>query len=93
VVRGVNIYPSAVEDILLASDSVAEYRVEVNTHRTLPELSIQVEPSPDCHDLASLTDRLEGALRTAFALRIPVLTVPCGTLPRFEMKAKRWVRL
>jgi phenylacetate-CoA ligase len=92
VVRGVNIYPSAVEDILLASDSVAEYRVEVNTHRTLPELSIQVEPSPECQDTASLTDRLEGALRTAFALRIPILTVPRGTLPRFEMKAKRWVR-
>jgi phenylacetate-CoA ligase len=93
VVRGVNIYPSAVEDTLLAFDSVAEYRVEVNTYRTLPELSIQVEPSPECQDTAGLTDRLEGALRTTFALRIPVSAVPRGTLPRFEMKAKRWVRL
>jgi hypothetical protein len=32
------------------------------------------------------------ALRTAFNLRVPVALVPSGTLPRFELKAKRWVR-
>jgi hypothetical protein len=32
------------------------------------------------------------ALVQAFALRIPVVLVPSGNLPRFEMKANRWVR-
>jgi hypothetical protein len=36
---------------------------------------------------------LESALNNAFSLRIPVTCVPSGVLPRFEMKARRWVRL
>ena len=92
VVRGVNVYPSAVEDILRAC-GVAEYRVEVRAHRTLPELSILVElPRPN-EDGKSLAHRLEAALSGALALRIPVSCVAGGTLPRFEMKAQRWVRL
>jgi len=92
VVRGVNVYPSAVEDILRAG-GVAEYRVEVRAHRTLPELNILVElPRPN-EDGKSLAHRLEAALSGALALRIPVSCVPGGTLPRFEMKAQRWVRL
>jgi phenylacetate-coenzyme A ligase PaaK-like adenylate-forming protein len=71
---------------------VAEYRVEINTSRALPELSIQVEPSPDCPDGATLAERLETSMRTAFHLRVSVATVPSGQLPRFEMKAQRWVR-
>jgi len=91
VVRGVNVYPSAVENILRGFDAVSEYRVEIQNHRTLPELSIQVEARPEhVHD-STLTHRLEAALTNAFALRIPVSMVPQGSLPRFEMKARRWV--
>ncbi len=92
VVRGVNVYPSAIEDILRAR-GVSEYRVEVRAHRTLPELSILVEPPLPDEDGAGLAHRLEAALSGALALRIPVSSVPGGTLPRFEMKAQRWVRL
>jgi phenylacetate-CoA ligase len=88
VVRGVNVYPSAVENILRGFDAVSEYRVQIQNHRTLPELSIQVEVR--FHD-STLTHRLEAALTNAFALRIPVSMVPQGSLPRFEMKARRWV--
>ena len=93
VVRGVNVYPSAVEDILRASDGIADYRVEIRINHALPELTIQVEPSPEHDDPAGLTRRLEVALSNAFGLRIPVASVPSGNLPRFEMKAQRWVRL
>jgi hypothetical protein len=41
---------------------------------------------------ASLARRLEAALERAFSLRIPVRQVPHGSLPRFELKARRWVR-
>ena len=93
VVRGVNIYPGAVEDVLRAIDGVAEYRVEIHTDRSLAELRIQVEPSLDCADPAALAVRLQAALHAALGLRIPVSSVPPGDLPRFEMKARRWVRL
>jgi phenylacetate-CoA ligase len=72
-------------------DAVNEYRVEIQNHRTLPELSILVEPSTDFVNDPTLTHRLEAALTNAFALRIPVEMVPQGSLPRFEMKARRWV--
>ena len=35
---------------------------------------------------------LEGALQKSFSLRIPVETVESGTLPRHEMKARRWIK-
>jgi phenylacetate-CoA ligase len=92
VVRGVNIYPSAVEEILRASDGIAEYRVEIDTGHPLPELRILVEPSQECADVASLEKRLQAGLRTALGLRIAVTSVLPGVLPRFEMKAQRWVR-
>jgi len=41
VVRGVNLYPSAIEEILRSCDGVAEYRVEIRTDRALSEMSIQ----------------------------------------------------
>jgi phenylacetate-CoA ligase len=91
VVRGVNVYPGAVDNILRGFEAVREYRVAIQNHRSLPELSIQVEPAPEHAGDTSLTHRLQAALTNAFALRIPVSLVPPGSLPRFEMKARRWV--
>ena len=92
VVRGVNVYPSAVEQIVRSCGDVAEYRVEIHTDRALPELKIQVEPVLGSNE-AGLAERLESSIRTAFNLRVSVSVVPAGNLPRFEMKAKRWVRI
>jgi phenylacetate-CoA ligase len=92
VVRGVNIYPSAVEQIIGDSAGVAEYQVQINNAQALAEMSIQIEPRPDCTDLATLIESLEKTFQTQFALRVPVSVVPFGTLPRSEMKAKRWSR-
>lgn len=93
VVRGVNVYPSAVDNIVRGFEGVGEYQVLIQNHRTLPELNLQIEPAADqAHD-EYLTHRLEAALTNAFALRIPVSRVAPGTLPRFEMKARRWLSL
>jgi phenylacetate-CoA ligase len=92
VIRGVNIFPSAVEDIIRACGDVAEYQVTVNNVHSLAELSVQVEPTTECSDPLALADRLGKDFQDAFALRVPVKPVPTGTLPRFEMKAKRWIR-
>ena len=92
VVRGVNVYPSAVEEIVRGCEGIAEYRVEIDTAHPLPELRILVEPSIECADVAGLEKRLQASLRTALGLRIAVTRVSRGELPRFEMKAQRWVR-
>ncbi|MBM3811028.1 MAG: phenylacetate--CoA ligase [Acidimicrobiia bacterium] len=92
VVRGVNVYPGAVEEILRSAGGVAEYRVKVSERQSLVELSIEVEPETAHHGDEGLAHRLEAALRDALSLRVPVTIAPCGSLPRFEMKARRWVR-
>lgn len=92
IVRGVNVFPSAVEHIVRACGGVTEYRVHVGESRGLAELRVDIEPAPDVPDAARLAASLEQGFQKAFALRIPVRLVPPGTLPRFEMKAQRWVR-
>jgi phenylacetate-CoA ligase len=93
IVRGVNVFPSAVEDIIRSCADVAEYQVTVNDAPSLTELSIQIEPVPRCPDPSALVKRLEKSFEDSLTLRVPVKSVPAGTLPRFEMKAKRWVRV
>ena len=92
VIRGVNVYPSAVEEIIQTCGGVAEYQARVSTHRALTELTLQIEPAPDCPDPAALAQNLERALATSLSLRVPVQVAPAGSLPRFEMKARRWIR-
>lgn len=92
VVRGVNLYPSAVEAIVRRFDAVAEYRVTLGTRRALAEVSVEVEASPSCPDPEALRARVETALRAALNLRVPVTLAPEGSLPRYEFKARRWVR-
>ena len=92
VVRGVNVYPSAVEEIVRACGGVAEYQAQISSKGPLTELSLQIEPRADCADAAGLVRILENSFETALALRVAITLAPFGTLPRFEMKAQRWVR-
>jgi phenylacetate-CoA ligase len=92
VVRGVNVYPGAVDEIVRSHDDVVEYQVELSVDRAMPEISLQIEPSPRCRDVAGLVRNLERSFETALSLRVPITTVPSGTLPRFEMKSRRWIR-
>lgn len=91
-VRGVNLYPGMIDEIVRALHQVAEYRVEIFSRQGMEEMQLQIEPAPNCPDPHQLAQQLEKDLRAALALRVPVETVAPGTLPRFEMKAKRWIR-
>ena len=87
VVRGVNIFPSAVDAIVRALPEVAEYRVHVTRNGAMTELAIEIESDDDTSPA-----RLATKLTESFTLRIPVTRVATGTLPRFELKARRWQR-
>jgi phenylacetate-CoA ligase len=91
VVRGVNVYPSAVEDVLRFC-GVTEFRVEISVESSLTEMSIRIEPASELDDPAALAARVATALRNALSLRVRVEPVPHGTLPRFEGKSSRWIR-
>jgi len=92
VVRGVNVYPSQVEEIVRAHPEVAEYRVQLDCRQAMIDLSLEVETKGSL-DGPALEARLAGAFKTALNLRVPVRIVPPDSLPRFEMKAQRWVRI
>jgi phenylacetate-CoA ligase len=92
VVRGVNLYPSAVEQVLRSCGGVGEFRVEISGERALPEMNLHIEPASEHQDATDLSHRVEAAFHNAFGLRAAVLCVRYGTLPRFEAKAQRWLR-
>ncbi len=91
VVRGVNLYPSAVEEVVRSLPEIVEYRVLLDRGGPLVEMRVEIETLPGSAAGDAVAARLRAALRTAFQLRVPVATVPAGSLPRFELKAKRWV--
>jgi phenylacetate-CoA ligase len=92
IVRGVNIYPSAIENVLRRFDEIAEYQAIAKTQSSLMELSIRIEAKHGFTDSENLARRVGQQLQMTFNLRVPVEIVASGTLPRFEMKAKRWIR-
>ncbi len=92
VVRGVNVYPSQVEELVRAHPEVAEYRVRVDCRQAMLDLSLEVEAAGSA-DGPALRLRLEQAFKTLLNLRVPVQILAPGSLPRFEMKAQRWIRL
>ena len=91
VVRGNNLHPSALQTILHRLPEVAEYRMEIDRTQTLPVLRIEVEPHPGIAG-DSLAERVEHAIRTELLFRAEVRAVPPGSLPRYEMKARRLLR-
>lgn len=92
-VRGVNLYPSAVDEIIRSRSGIAEYRVEISEDRGLTELRVLIEPEAECADPDGLKHEVSEAFQNVFNLRIPIDIVAADSLPRFELKARRWVRL
>ncbi len=82
VLRGVNVYPSAIEAIVRGFN-VGEFRLVRTRRGAMEELVLEVEAAGD------EAARIEDVIRQRLAVRIPVRVVPAGALPRFEMKARR----
>ena len=83
IIRGVNVYPSALANILHRFPEVNEYRVIVSSEGPMDEIALQVECPP------YLKSAIADEVHIALNLRVPIETVAPGTLPRFELKARR----
>ena len=86
-VRGVNLYPSQVEDIVRRHRAVRDFVIERRTVQRMDEVVLVVEMA----EADAPTDRLEADLRQALGVRIGCRVVPAGTLPPGELKSKRIV--
>lgn len=88
IVRGVNVYPSAIENIVRGFPEVGEFAVDVYRSGALDEMEIRLESStPEC---SALGDDVSKAIRKVLGLRVTATLVDRGTLPRFELKARRF---
>jgi phenylacetate-CoA ligase len=70
---------------------VAEFRLVVDDSGPLPDLRIEIEPTAAA-DGKRVCEAIARAVRDELLFRTDVIGVPPGTLPRFEMKARRLVR-
>ncbi len=91
VVRGVNIYPSAIEAVARHFPEIIEFMVQQKKVDAMDEIELLIEL--DGNFSKTFLKRLEARLRDTFSLRIPVILVESGSLPRHEFKAKRWRKI
>ena len=89
-VRGNNLYPAAIEAVVRRFPEVAEFRIVVDRSGPLADLALEVEPLHR-KNVRGLADAVARAIRDELLFRVPVLAVACGSLPRYEMKARRVV--
>jgi phenylacetate-CoA ligase len=89
-IRGNNVFPSSVEAILREFAEIAEYRLVVSTVRSMSQLQIDIEPQPLASE--TLAARVARAIRDRLNFHADVVVVPSGSLPRFELKGRRFVR-
>lgn len=85
VIRGVNVFPSGVEAVVRSVDGLGEFRMTALRAEQMDQLEIEVEGN------ANAAGQLAKELQTRLGLRIPVRAVAAGSLPRFEVKARRLV--
>ena len=92
IVRGVNIYPDALGQIIGGCAAVTEYRVRLLTDQALPQIEVEVEILPAA-EASEVVSQLAAEFDRALRLRVPVTVLPPGTLPRPEGKTKRFLRV
>ena len=89
-IRGVNVYPTAVDAVVRANHDVIEFRATVARESAMRHLSVEIEVRAGA-DAAAVAQAVSLALKDALGLTVAVHPVAAHALPRFEMKARRFV--
>ncbi|MEY4565463.1 MAG: Phenylacetate-coenzyme ligase [Planctomycetota bacterium] len=84
IVRGVNIFPGSIEAVLHSFPEIDEYRVTLFQQGNLDQIKVEIEG--DSID----ANRIANALQVGIGLRMDVVIVGRGELPRFEGKGRRF---
>ena len=88
VIRGINVFPSAVENVVRRFPEVSEFAVDVFRRGQLDDMEIRVEVPGEESD--TIAENIAKDIRLALGLRVSVIVVPFGSLPRFDLKARRF---
>jgi phenylacetate-CoA ligase len=90
-IKGVNVYPASIESVVRCFGEIVEFRSTVSRVGPMRALSLEIEVLPGTAEGALLAAKVSQKLREALGLTVPVQVVGTGALPRFEMKARRFV--
>ena len=93
IVRGVNVFPSAIESVIRDFSEIEEFRVEVYERQEMREIKLVLEPKSAEYSITGLREQVSRRMRERIGLRPEIELVSPGTLPRFELKAKRFFKL
>ena len=89
IVRGVNVFPSALEGIVRRFPAVDEFVIEVYRRGQLDEVRLLLEVQGQAGVVAAA---VQEAVRVDLGIRVEAVPVPGQSLPRYELKARRLVR-
>ena len=92
IVRGVNVYPSAIDNLIRGVAHVVEYEVEIHRRKALDDLLIRVETTRG-EPFEAVEEALHEAFRSQLNIRVAVARAESGSLPRYELKAQRFKRI
>ena len=88
VVRGINVYPSAIENLVREIAEIVEFRAVVHCGGEMARLRIEIEVRDGDGD--AVAQRLAALLHRHLHLNAEIEVAAAGSLPRFELKAKRF---
>jgi phenylacetate-CoA ligase len=88
IVRGINVFPSAIENIVRRFPEVGEFAVDIYRRKTLDEMEVRVEVRNT--EPEAFANLVSDEVRNGLGIRVKVTPVPFGTLPRFDLKARRF---
>jgi phenylacetate-coenzyme A ligase PaaK-like adenylate-forming protein len=95
VIRGVNVYPSEVERVLIAHPALApEYLLVVDERQAQARLIACVEIGTGSNGPIRAQEELESGLKDVLGLSVTVRVLPPGSVPRTEVgkavRVRRW---
>ena len=91
IVRGVNLYPSAIDNLIRSLPHVLEYEVEIRRLEGMDDLLVKIERAEGLAE--DPVAALSNAFRSQFNIRVTIEEVSRGSLPRYEFKARRFKRV
>jgi len=92
IVRGVNMYPSAIDDLIRAVPQILEYEVEIRKSGGSDELRIKVETAEGARFEEVQASLLTG-FRARFDVRVDIEEAAPQSLPRYELQSRRYKRV
>jgi len=85
IVRGVNVFPSAIENIVRRHLEAGEFQIEVSRREEMDELVLRIE----CD--RGRGEAIAAEIRRQLGLRIGLVIAAPDSLPRYELKSRRYI--